>query len=252
MNKRGQATVFIIIGIVILIIVALYIIGTQTKLGVQILGGGSAEDQLADIDDHISECLEETGTEYITKIALQGGYLSVPPNSYRLYNDTTVSYLCYNQPGTTACSNRLLTIAHMEQELEETISDALKACISVTDYSGDARTAEDWVLEVDILQQAVDLTLIYPIEVIKDEEKREQEEFSVTIPATLGELYDVSIDIVNDEAIVGDFDQLIYMLQKFSRYTIYKHKPYPDKIYQVKLREGNFIFQFAIQGEQTI
>tara|TARA_Y100000034_G_C6620035_1_gene270308 strand:+ start:77 stop:520 length:444 start_codon:yes stop_codon:yes gene_type:complete len=147
----------------------------------------------------------------------------------------------------------MLTIPHMEQELEDTISSALETCINVQDYSSDLTgLGESWVLEVDILQSGVDLTLTYPVEITQDEQIITQEEFSYVIDAPLGELYDVTIDIVNSEASVGDFDQLIYMLQKFSKYTIYKYKPYPDKIYQVRLREGDFIFQFAIQGEELV
>tara|TARA_Y100000310_G_C20524196_1_gene735182 strand:- start:10 stop:777 length:768 start_codon:yes stop_codon:yes gene_type:complete len=253
MKKRGQATVFIILGIVLVIIVALYIVGTQTRIIPPLLGGGSAQEQMGEVDEHITECLENIGSQYVTQLALQGGYLSIPADSYKLYNDTQVSYLCYNQLNSPTCSNRMLTIPHMEQELEDTISSALETCINVQDYSSDLTgLGESWVLEVDILQSGVDLTLTYPVEITQDEQIITQEEFSYVIDAPLGELYDVTIDIVNSEASVGDFDQLIYMLQKFSKYTIYKYKPYPDKIYQVRLREGDFIFQFAIQGEELV
>jgi len=254
MNKRGQATVFIIIGVVIVILVALYLVLTQTKVIPPFLGGGDASDEMSDIDEHISECMEEIGGEYLTRLGQQGGYLEiVSAGSYRTYNDSSVSYLCYNQPGLITCSNRLLTVAHMESELEDVISQGLESCINVYDYSDDVRAAEDWVLEVEIFNSAVDMTLVYPVEVIKDEEdRREKEEFTFTFSdVPLGELYDVSMDIVNSEASLGDFDQLLYMLQKFSKYNIYKYRPYPDKIYQISLREGGYVFQFAIEGEDT-
>ena len=253
MDKRGQATVFIIIGIVIVVIVALYIVGTQTKIIPPLLGGGSAQDQMNDVDNHITECLEDVGEDYIVQIALQGGYLATPETSYRLYNDSTVSYLCYNQINSATCSNRMLTVAHMEEELEETITSALETCINVYDYSDDISSiANEWTLEVEILPYNVDLTLDYPVEISKDESTLKEEEFSVSFDYPLGELYDVAMDVVNDEASLGEFDQLVYMLQKLSRYTIYKYRPYPDKIYQVKLREGDFIFQFAIEGEELV
>jgi len=251
MKKRGQSTIFIIVGIVIVLIVALYIIGTQTKLIPPLLGGGSAVDQMSDIDTHITECIEEIGEDYLTQLGLQGGYLSLPADSYKMYNDSTVSYLCYNQIESSTCSNRMLTVPHMEQELEDTISSALETCINVYDYSNDITSvAESWVLEVDVYQSSVDMLLTYPVQIAKDDEVIKEDEFTYSFNVPLGELYDVSMDIVNSEASLGDFDQLIYMLQKFSKYTIYKYKPYPDKIYQVKLREGNYVFQFAIQGEE--
>jgi hypothetical protein len=251
MKKRGQSTIFIIVGIVIVLIVALYIIGTQTKIIPPLLGGGSAVDQMSDIETHITECLEEIGDDYLTQLGLQGGYLSIPADSYRMYNDSTVSYLCYNQINSATCSNRMLTVAHMEQELEDTVSSALETCINVHDYSKDiTAVAESWVLEVEIYQSTVDFLLTYPVEIAKEDETIKEDEFTFSFNVPLGELYDVSMDVVNQEASIGDFDQLIYMLQKFSKYTIYKYRPYPDKIYQVRMREGNYIFQFAIQGEE--
>jgi len=151
------------------------------------------------------------------------------------------------------CSNRLLTIAKMEQELEDTMSSALETCVNVYDYSNDLNVADEWVLDVDIFQQTVDVTLTYPVEIVKDEEDQaKQEEFQVSLDYPLGELYDVAMDIVNSEASIGDFDQLLYMLQKLSRYNIYKHRPYPDVLYQLKLREDDYIFQFSIQGEELV
>jgi len=141
----------------------------------------------------------------------------------------------------------------MEEELEETITSALETCINVYDYSDDISSiANEWTLEVEILPYNVDLTLDYPVEISKDESTLKEDEFSVSFDYPLGELYDVAMDVVNEEASLGEFDQLVYMLQKLSRYTIYKYRPYPDKIYQLKLREGDFIFQFAIEGEELV
>ena len=36
-----------------------------------------------------------------------------------------------------------------------------------------------------------------------------------------------------------------------SAYTIQMQKPYPDKIYQIKLREKDYVFQFAVEGESS-
>ena len=57
MNKRGQATVFIIIGIVIVVLVLLYLLLTQTRVIQPILGGSSVNEQMGDVDDHITECI---------------------------------------------------------------------------------------------------------------------------------------------------------------------------------------------------
>ena len=259
MEKRGQTTLFIILGIVIVILVALYFVGKQTDMLPEIFSAADAEGELADIDEHVTECMAEIGEEYVRQIAWQGGYLSIGTDTYKLWNDTTVSYLCWNQVGLPTCSNRLLTQAHMEEELEEVISSALSTCINVHDYSNDLNTAESWVLDVEITSDSVDLYLDYPIEVVKDDSSASTEGFSENVNLPLGELFDVVQDIVNEEAGWGTFDPMLYMLGQLSEYTIYTSKPYPDTIYAVQMSEftlppgqENLVFQFAIQGEETV
>ncbi len=251
MTKRGQATLFIIIGIVLVVIIALYFVAVSQEIIPPILGGGSASSEMADVDNHIRECLDEVGTEYVTIIGLQGGYLSPSESTYRLYNDTTVSYLCWDQVDVPMCTNRMLTIKHMEEELKDAIDEGLKTCINVNDYSSDAIVADDWDLTVEINRADVELSLYYPVSIDKGDDVASEDSFVESLNVPLGELYDVSQDIVNDHAVYGDFEQLIYMLTKLRMYNIYKLKPYPDVLYKIKLREGNYIFQFAIQGEDN-
>ena len=252
MEKRGQATLFIILGIVLVVLVALYFIGVQQDIIPPLLSGGDSASQMAAVDQHVRACMAEVGGQYVTQIAAQGGYLAPASDTYRLYNDTQVSYLCWNQVGLATCTNRLLTLSHMEEELTDVIDDTLGTCINVYDVSDDIEAAENWELTVDIQRDSVDMLLYYPVSVDDGDTVVTEDEFSESLQVPLGELYEVSQDVVNDHAVGGDFEQLIYMLSKLSRYTIYKYKPYPDVLYQVKLRDDSYVFQFAIQGEENV
>lgn len=251
MEKRGQATLFIILGIILVVLVAVYFIGVKQEIIPPLLSGGDASAQMSAVDQHVRECMNEIGGQYVTQIAMQGGYLAPAADTYRLYNDTQVSYLCWNQAGVGTCTNRLLTVSRMEEDLTVAIEGALGSCINVYEESDDIEAAESWELSVDIQRDTVDLVLYYPVSIDDGDNVISEDEFSESLQVPLGELYDVSQDIVNYHAVNGDFEQLIYMLSKLSRYTIYKYKPYPDVLYQVKLREDSFVFQFAIQGEEN-
>jgi len=252
MEKRGQATLFIILGIVLVVLVVLYFVGVQTDIIPPLLTAGDASSELGAVDEHVRGCLESIGGQYVTLIGAQGGYLSPAPDTYRLYNDTTVSYLCWNQVNLVTCTNRLLTVPHMEEELTDAIGEGLETCLNVYDFSDDIEAAEDWELTVEVQRDSVDLSLYYPVTITKGDDVASQDSFSENINVPLGELYDVSQDVVNGHAVLGDFEQLVYMLSKLGRYTIYKYKPYPDVLYQLKLREGTYVFQFAIQGESNV
>ena len=51
-------------------------------------------------------------------------------------------------------------------------------------------------------------------------------------------------------ASLGEFDSLPYMLGRRGAIEIETIKPYPDTIYILNKRNSNYIFQFAIQGEE--
>jgi hypothetical protein len=252
MEKRGQATIFIILGIVLVVAVILFFVLTKTEIIPPLLTPSDAASQIRDVDEHVTDCLQEVGIEYVNILGAQGGYLNPGPDTFRMYNDSQVSYLCWNQEGLPTCTNRLLTVSRMEEDLTDAISQGLQTCINVYDVSQDIQAEEDWELEVDIAQENVVLTLFYPVEVAKGSDIATEDEFVQTLDVPLGNLYDVSQDIVNQHAVIGDFDPLLYMLEKLSQYTIYKNKPYPDVIYQVKEREHSFVFQFGIQGEENV
>lgn len=249
MDKKGQTTLFIILGILLVAIVILYFVLVQQDIIPPLLAPTDAATDMAAVETHVKGCLEDVGGKYVTLIGLQGGYLSPASDTYRLYNDSTVSYLCWNQEGVATCTNRLLTLSHMEEELTDAIDQELLTCINVKDISDDADVADDWTLVVDIRQSSVDLTLDYPVTIDKGKgDIVSEDSFTASVDAPLGELYQVSQDIVNDHALYGDFDQLIYMLSKVGKYMIYKNSPYPDVVYQVRLLQDDYVFQFGIQG----
>ena len=251
-GKRGQATLFIVLGIILVVIVGLYFVGVKTEIIPPLLGTSDANSEMNDIEEHVEGCLEEIGEDYLGILGQQGGYLNPSEDTYKLFNDSMVSYLCWNQVDYKTCTNRLLTLDKMQEDLQDAMNTGLETCINVYDYSNDVE-AGTWDLEVDVNFQNVDFILNYDVAIDKGEgDVASEDEFFVSVDVPLGELYEVSQDIVNEYATLGDFDQLLYMLSKLSKYTIYKNKPYPYVLYQVKLREDDYIFQFAIEGESNV
>lgn len=247
MKKRGQTTLFIILGIVIAILVVLFLVLATTDIGPKLTQ--NAEDVMIQVDEHVTECLDEASDDVITLIGLQGGYLSPPEGSYKLWDDYPVSYLCYNQVGQPTCINRLLTRADMEEQLETAIKNQLQGCVNVYGIDSGISAPSDFDLDVNILDDAVAIILDYPVSIVKGDQTSSRDNFEISVDVPLGELYDVAMDVVNTEATTGYFDVVYYVVSKQGAYTIYPYKPYPDKLFQLKLREGDYIFQFAIEGE---
>jgi len=146
----------------------------------------------------------------------------------------------------------------MENELQEYISNELRKCVNVYNAGGggfiqsyDVTAGRKFDTKVTIQDSDVLVELTYPVTLTSKDRKQKISEktFTAVVEKPLGELYGVAMDIVNAEARYGVFDVLTYMMSKKGRYTIYPLKPYPDKLYRIKMREDNFIFQMAIEGE---
>lgn len=258
-KKRGQVTLFVILGIVIVAVVVL-LLAFRKQIIPTPATAENLNEIMRDIRGQITDCMKSAAEGPIDRIGLQGGYLSVPAGSYRLWNDATVSYLCYNQPNTEVCSNRMLTRQHMEEELTSAIENELAQCVDVQGFSMgliktfDVVANDPMKAKVTIARENVIVDLNYPVTLKSRSSDNvvSEKKFTVSIDKPLGEFYDVAQDILEAETSAGMFDTLTYMLAKMSRYTIYLQKPYPDKIYQVTLREGSkYIFQFAVEGEQA-
>jgi len=255
MGKRGQVTIYIILGILIV-----GVIGLTLAFRERILPGTitieTVQTEFGPIREHIQECVDESANGPIREIALKGGQLT--PKSYKLFNGTTVSYLCYNIKGQPTCYNKMLTISDMEKDLSQVINFNLQKCIDVNSFSsifsGVTVSGQGMPKATVIInKENVQVDVTYPVVLTQKDITITENKFNTMVNLPLGDLYDVSQDIINVETEFGDFDQLIYMLSKTGKYMIYKHRPYPDKLYQIKRTQttDGLMFQFFVEGEPS-
>ncbi len=255
MQKRGQLTLFIILGLVIVILAALYFF--VAKPYVLPVSQEDLNKDMENIENDIKDCLAKVSEEPFKRIGLQGGFLTTPSGSYRLYDDSRISYLCYNIPGQATCSNRMLLMKSMEKELSEALTNELPTCLNIHKFSQfkpyQVSTPKKPQIDVSIRRFDAVVTLDYPVRLTSKRSpvSVEKSKFETVLTIPLGRLYEVSQEIVNQEAEFGTFETLYYMLSKKGEIKIYLKKPYPDKIYQLKHQNSDYIFQFAIEGEPS-
>ena len=258
MQKRGQVTLFVIIGIVIFAVIALIFYARSTIF--LPTTPENLREELANVQQQVVSCMDDgdndaaSAKDIIITIGMQGGYLNPGADTYRLYNDTRISYLCYNIPNDDRCYNRLLTKNQMEEQISSAIVDSLSRCV---DFNILGRFKPYDIISqppsasVEIGNEAVLVDLNYPIilQSRKSDARVTSQGIRRSYDMPLGKLYDVSQDIIDFETTVGRFDVLTYMLSKQGRIRIYPLKPYPDKIYIIKEENNDYVFQFAVQDE---
>ncbi len=260
MNKRGQVTIFVIIGIVLIILILLLLF-LRSKVYISPLVQQNPEELFPSIRKHIEDCLVEISTPRLYQIARQGGFLDTPEGTFRLEKGEKISYLCWNIKDQKYCRSRILRLQDMENELNEFIlKDLQTQCLNINSFQRGRFDINQGQLKIKttMSDDSVLVEANLPIKVTIGELVAEQSDFSALINVPLGRLFESSRDIVNAEATIGDFDTVPYSLLKTQLtskpYIIQRKQPYPDKLYIMKIKDtpsedNEYIFQFFIQDE---
>jgi hypothetical protein len=254
--KKSQISVFIIIGFLILISVFLFIylnnINTlkfESKIPENLI----LIDSVVPVRIYFESCIEQLAREPIEKLGLYGG--SLDPLNYKLYNGHKYNYLCQNQYG-FGCINSLVLREDMEKQISKYIMENFHSCANLKffELQGFKIDKGDLLINTKITKENVIINAYFPITFSKKNQKLVLEYFSSQINVPLGELYDISLLILNSEIKKDYFDHVKYMVNyndlNNQNIIIEKHKPFPDIVYNLKKYDYNF--NFAIEGSSNI
>ena len=250
MEKKGQVTIFIIAGILLVSSIALFFL---FKSGIVPEIGGKAEQNP---NSFLESCLEDKIRETVEIISLQGGYMENSLNIYFKFEDEKVprniSYLCYNQNDYVLCiPQKPMLIPHLEEEIHNNIFEEVRSCFddltSSLERSGYDVDAVYRGFEVDLIESEVDVGIDAEIILTKTGETTTQEDFKIVISSKLYELSKMVNEIVNKEATVGEFSHYHFLL--YPEFDIIKYRTADSSIvYSVKHRESSEMFRFAVRG----
>ena len=193
MNKRGQFTLFVVLGIVVLILIGLFIVFQDDLLG---FAGISQElsypSEVQEVVDHVQECVDASSIEAVTQIGYSGGYYVVPDRSFDSSSlGVVVPYFYDDGEDLTISSDTL------EEELSSYVSALVDACVQVEQFSDLQIDLGDISTESLIEGDSVIVTVEYPFTVTAGESV-----YTITNPyeaevvAGLGALRDVAESIV--------------------------------------------------------
>lgn len=250
MRKRGQITIFMIVGFVILLVIIL-IFGLR-KAGVGISSSDFLYSKMDVVEKQVKDCTKEKLIESLEIIGKQGGTLD--PVNYRMHGGNSVSYLCYNIPNKPECLNKMVFNNDIENEVEEYLNFYVPQCLDLEGlkksfFFPEVRSAR-YTSDVEIREEGVFVKINYPITLVKDETQLTLNDFTELDNVPIGKLLDVTYDIINSESRDGMFFSVPYMIANRGEVEIFvDQQEYPDKIYVLNQRNSNYIFQFGVEGE---
>ena len=190
MGRKAQVSVFLIIGIVV--VVALVLFFALRLNNVSSAGSQKMSLQSKSIDIFIQSCLQAKGEEAVYILGLQGGHIVVPPINV-LADNGTVGYGFYNR------TDVLPTKVEMETDLKFYVEKTLDECyanFSEFTVQGMVINASAPKVEVVIATSEVKFNLISNITVQNAQIKNKIGPLSSSVQIPLGRAYAEANDIV--------------------------------------------------------
>ncbi len=242
MKKRGQITIFIIVGFLIVLLITLAFIFRQTiqtetpfELGPQ---------------DFVRSCIRDSVEESIPKI-LEGGGKIVPEKTI-LYQGKSYNYLCYQGDYYSSCYNLYPDLVGIiEEQIYLDTKDSVQGCFDLMreDFEDKHYNVDGGATEysVKLLPGRVDIKLVKDISISKGESVQSFKKFDFEVLSPLNELAGIAREIVNDESAYCNFEYVGYMILH-PEYDLTKTNYKDSKIYNVKDRKSGYNFKFAVRS----
>jgi len=242
MDKKGQITVFIIIGIIFLAVVLLIflIVPGYVKLPFLV---SSEEDS---VKNFVSSCIMPTAVQGIKLAGLQGGYINVPENSLAA-DYSTVAYYYNNGEVTVPTKEKI------ETEISYFIDNTINLCLknlSVFEEQGYLVSMGNIIAYTLIRENDVVIKLDLPITIEKAGKLTRVNDYSETVPIRLGHVHDIATLITQktfeepefvDMTFISSFDVKVDILPQEKGKFVYSIIDSKSAI-----ENESYIFLFAV------
>jgi len=202
-NKRGQVTVFIIIAIIIVAVVAGFLIFRDK------ISASKIPASMQPIYTSFLSCLEEDTLIGADILMSQGGYIEIPefePGSAYMPFSSQLNFLgnpipyWYYVSGNNIEKEQVPSKKDMERELEGFIEQRISECSFDNYYdSGYAIYLDEPKAKVEIQEKEIEINLGMDLTIEKNDETVLVKNHVVTTNSKLGKLYDSAIKVYEEE-----------------------------------------------------
>ncbi len=206
MEKRGQVTIFIIIGLVVLLVSGLVIYFVTQREVKPLERKITVPKEIAPVYNIISRCMHDIAQKAVIKLGLQGGYIFVPPRIERnpfsfvgldQLSILKVPYWYYEN------EDRSPSIEKIEKDIAAFVRDNFLVCVRNNfvvvkeqykiEEKGDSKT------RVTLTDSDVLVELDWPLEITTPEKIVRQDKFIAYVPVKLKRMFELAKKIMDEE-----------------------------------------------------
>lgn len=200
-KKRGQATIFMIVALMILLVGAFFFFANRAALDEP----DFINPEILPIKNFVDSCISNTAREAIILLGLNGGYIKIPeqiendPRSYLQLGPGAKSPYWWHEGIETIPSE-----SFMASEIEDYVAANFDSCINnFGDFSGQFGIRPRGGISVDaaLNENDVMIKINYPVDVVNSLNTTiiRLENFEQTVPIRLKKAYEAAKDIYEAE-----------------------------------------------------
>ena len=260
MHKRGQVTVFIILGILIVVVLGVIFYLYNLRVIPPIEPQQEFDfSRTETIKNYVEGCINTAGNEALNLVGKQGGEIS--PGFYQNWNCIEpgncdkVSYLCYTTEYAACYNKKPFLLSYVQNEVNTYVQRKITTCINELDgiARGKGYTLQkgSLALTTTINPYSTIISLDYPITITSGTGAQvQQSKFVKNFNVPLGRLIKVAEDIVNMEIASpqGEIFYDGYIIRSYGEINIERRTYGNTEIYITKVMDSPYKFQFAIQN----
>ncbi len=216
MRKRGQFTIFVIVGILVVSVVMLGVYYKdeifESEWEKQRAESLVVPEEAEELRVAVEECVEEVSSEALKILGLHGGYIEIPAdtiaesemnpfsNSLEIIDGTDFETVYwFYVAANNVQKNQMPTIESMQIELGDYISENIGKCVDEDLFVSYNASVEEINTYVEILDDEVLVSVSYPISVAIEDFYFKFENFYVAKDVPLGNVYEAAVQIMEEE-----------------------------------------------------
>lgn len=250
MQKRGQLTLFIVLGIVLLILIAIMIYYRSSIT--ETVNKNILQKQLtvpADVQkvqDHVQGCVNDMSVIMLYQLGSQGGLLNPSAQNGIVTDNFAIAY------GYNAGKSTLPTLVDFRRDFSNFMNSFLPQCLGIADFGKLNVKGTKPSTSVDFLDDRVKVSVDYPIKVSEGETVYTlKDSYDLQYPLRVKLLHDVGDSIVKRTASDPKNIDVSYLLTLGVKVDIY---PYDNKTFVYSLedtqsvyRNASYVYRFAVR-----
>lgn len=251
-SKRGQATVMVLVGIILagIIILGLFYGSEFLQLFTEQEVYEGQNPEVNEIDEYVALCISDLGEEALDMLGMRGGYIDIPddeivvnlanplPNRLVILPGLETAYWFFDE-GNGVQRVRVPEISDMEVEVAGYIDSNIERCTIDFDLFESAVGYRRSRTSVQIMEEDVLIETNFPLNIVRDGDSVKIEDFEVNLEKPVGELYGNAVSIMEAEMENNFLEE-----KTLDMFIVYDEIPYSGVDFECTPRVWNKVGAF--------